>query len=73
MKKITFNLDSIVLLNEEEQKYAINELSAVKLMEILEFCVNHENDLDISIEDNASPISKKLHEFLCQALDKQEE
>lgn len=73
MKKITFDIDSIILQDEEKKVYVINDLNAVKLMEILEFCVNNENDLEICLEEKASPISKKLQEFLRQALEKQEE
>ena len=73
MNKIIFDLDTIILKDEKEEKYLINDLNALKLMEILEYCVNNENEIEICIEEKASPISKKLYDFLKQALEKEED
>ena len=62
--KLTFKKEQIELSQGCERTYQLNELNSEKIIEILELCIQYEDDLNFEIDDDATPISKKLCELI---------
>ena len=62
--KLTFKQEQIELSQECEKTYLLKDLNSEKIVEILELCIQYEENLSFEEAPDASPISRKLCELI---------